>query len=107
MDIDKKLCMLKSDFDMSPLKEKLENGTITLGDIHQHFVEIDFENRDDKNNYYIVESSFFFHNRYVNSDSIDEDNLLLINRNVIGFDGKPRVSKGLSFLFSLTPKSDC
>ena len=107
MAIDKKLCMLKNDFNKSPLKDKLENGTITLDDINENFKEIDFKNRDDKNDYYIVELSFFFHNRYVNSDSIYEDNLLLINRNVIGFDGKPRVSKGLSFLFSLTPKSDC
>lgn len=104
--IDNKLCMLKSKFNKSYLKEKLENGTLSLKDLSESFEFKDFKNKEEKYDYYIVEASFFFHNKYINSDDILEDNLLVINRNVEGFDSKPRISKGLSFLFSMTPNLD-
>jgi len=97
MAIDKKLCMLKSKFDNSPLQEKLKKGTLELKDLENYFEERNFKDSDDKANYYIVQSSFFLKNTYDNG-------LFVINRSPIGFDGKQRVSKGLSFLFSFTPK---
>lgn len=96
MAIDKKLCMLKSKFDKSPLKTKLEQGILEFKELNSFFKEKDFEKSEDKSDYYIVQSSFFLKN-------IDNNGLFVINRSPIGFDGKQRVSKGLSFLFSYTP----
>lgn len=96
MAIEKKLCMLKSEFNESPLKKKLEKGEIELLDLKGYFKEKKFKDKEDKTPYCIIESSFFLKNK-------NDNGLLLINRNPIGFDGNKRISDGLSFLFSLTP----
>jgi len=105
MATDNKLCMLKKDFDANDdLKSKLKSGNLKLDDLKGLFELKDFEKQCDKNDFYIVESSFFLKHEKENENSHEkEKSLFVINRSPISFDGGKRISKGLSFLFSFTP----